>query len=208
MNAISFPPHALHDYALLADGERGALIGPDGALSWLCAPTWHDDAVFASLIGGRGAYAVTPRARYVPGGYYEEGTLIWRSRWVTTEGVIECREALALPGEPNRLILLRQLIAVDGPARVRVVLDAHGDYGRAPMASPHRGEDGVWHLGSGRHRLRWQGVPVATTGGEGLTAELLLRPGEVHDLALECSPSPLPHPLPRAEQAWAATEQA
>ncbi|MFE2564738.1 glycoside hydrolase family 15 protein [Streptomyces mirabilis] len=208
MNATSFPPHALHDYALLADGERGALIGPDGALSWLCAPTWHDDAVFASLIGGRGAYAVTPRARYVPGGYYEEGTLIWRSRWVTTEGVIECREALTFPGEPNRLVLLRQLIAVDGPARVRVVLDAHADYGRAPIASPHRGEDGVWHLVSGRHRLRWQGAPEATAGAEGLTAELLLRPGEVHDLVLECSASPLPHPLPRAEQAWAATEQA
>ncbi|MFC9635365.1 trehalase-like domain-containing protein [Streptomyces mirabilis] len=125
----------MHDYALLADGERGALIGPDGALSWLCAPTWHDDVVFASLIGARGAYAVTPRARYVPGGYYEEGTLIWRSRWVTTEGVIECREALTFPGEPNRLILPRQLIAVDGPARVRVVLDPHADYGRAPIAS-------------------------------------------------------------------------
>ena len=40
----AFPPHALRDYALLADGERGALIGPDGAISWMCAPTWHDEA--------------------------------------------------------------------------------------------------------------------------------------------------------------------
>ncbi|MYR57764.1 glycoside hydrolase family 15 protein, partial [Streptomyces sp. SID625] len=96
---------------LLADGERGALIGPDGAIDWLCAPAWHDDAVFASLIGGRGVYAVTPRGRYVPGGYYEEGTLIRRSRWITTDGVIECRESLAFPGEAGRLVLLRQLMA-------------------------------------------------------------------------------------------------
>ncbi|MFD0508842.1 trehalase-like domain-containing protein [Streptomyces chiangmaiensis] len=113
--STSFPPRALHDYALLADGERGALIGPEGDIGWLCAPGWHDDAVFASLIAGLGVYAVTPQARHVCGGYYEEGTLIWRSRWVTGEGVIECREALAFPGDPCRLVLLRQLRAVDGP---------------------------------------------------------------------------------------------
>ena len=41
----------LRDYALLADGERGALIGPDGDLAWLCAPV-DSDAVFSTLIGG------------------------------------------------------------------------------------------------------------------------------------------------------------
>ncbi|MEV0181745.1 glycoside hydrolase family 15 protein [Streptomyces sp. NPDC050625] len=207
MQPPDFPPHALHDYALLADGERGALIGPDGAIAWLCAPSWHDDAVFATLIGGRGVYAVTPYGRYVAGGHYEEGTLIWRSRWVTTDGVIECREALAFPGEPNRLVLLRQLIAVDGPARVRVVLGPHAEYGRA-RATPSRDEDGVWRLASGHHRLRWQGAPKAAARAEGLTVDLLLRPGEKHDLVLECSTSPLHRPLPRAEQVWATTEQA
>ncbi|MFB7596649.1 glycoside hydrolase family 15 protein [Streptomyces sp. NPDC056160] len=208
MSITPFPPHALHDYALLADGERGALIGQDGAVNWLCAPTWHDDAVFASLIGGRGVYAVTPRGRYVPGGYYEEGTLIRRSRWITTDGVVECREALAFPGERDRLVLLRRLMAVDGTAHVRVVLDPHADYGRAPAATPHRDDSGVWHIRTGRHRLRWQGAPTATVRAEGLTADLVLEPGEQHDLVLECSDAPLPRTPPRADPAWAATEQA
>ncbi|MEU3839391.1 glycoside hydrolase family 15 protein [Streptomyces sp. NPDC028635] len=203
-----FPPHALHDYALLADGERGALIGPDGAVNWLCAPTWHDDAVFASLIGGAGVYAVTPRSRWVPGGYYEEGTLIWRSRWVTTDGVVECREALAFPGDADRLILLRRLRAVHGTARVDVVLDPRADYGRAPVDSAHRSDDGVWHLTTGRHRLRWQGAPSAVAGADGLRADLELEPGETHDLVLECSAAPLPHDPPVAERAWADTERA
>jgi hypothetical protein len=34
----SFRPHVLREYSLIADGERGAVIGPDGAISWLCAP--------------------------------------------------------------------------------------------------------------------------------------------------------------------------
>ncbi|MEU6355437.1 glycoside hydrolase family 15 protein [Streptomyces sp. NPDC047072] len=203
-----FPPHALHDYALLADGERGALIGPDGAIGWLCAPTWHDEAVFASLVGGRGAYAVTPRGRFVFGGYYEEGTLVWRSRWVTDDGVVECREALAFPGEPDRLVLLRQLRAVDGPARLSVVLDPHARYGAAPLDSVHRAEGGTWELRTGDHRLRWQGAPHAAVDDRGLTADLDLKPGEQHDLVLECALSPLPAALPRPEAAWEATEAA
>ncbi|MFJ9036985.1 glycoside hydrolase family 15 protein [Streptomyces sp. NPDC102406] len=204
----SFPAHALHDYALLADGERGALIGPDGALNWMCAPSWHDDAVFASLIDGAGVYAVTPSGRWVPGGHYEPGTLIWRSRWTTHDGVAECRDALAFPGEAHRLVLLRQVYAVEGTARLRVVLDPRADYGRASLASTHRDDQGVWHLRTGRHRLRWQGAPAAAVGAEGLTTDLVLRPGERRDLVLECSDQPLPAEPPSAERAWVATEQA
>jgi hypothetical protein len=203
-----FPPHALHDYALLADGERGALIGPDGAIGWLCAPCWHDDAVFANLIGGRGVYAVTPRDTYVFGGYYEEGTLIWRSRWVTVDGIIECREALAFPGDPERLILLRQLRAVDNPARVTLALDPHADYGRAPLDPPRQPAPGVWELCTGGLHLRWQGPASAVPGAQGLTADLDLAEGERLDLVLECSGSPLPRALPRAEELWRTTEDA
>ena len=58
-----FPPHVLREYALLADGERGAIIGPHGEIVWLCAPRWHSPAVFSALIGGPGLFAITPEAR-------------------------------------------------------------------------------------------------------------------------------------------------
>ncbi|MET7702806.1 glycoside hydrolase family 15 protein [Streptomyces sp. NPDC005485] len=204
----SFPPHALHDYALLADGERGALIGPDGAIGWLCAPAWHDDAVFASLIGGQGAYAITPRDTRVFGGYYEDGTLIWRSRWITVAGIVECREALAFPGDPGRLVLLRQLHAVEGPARMTVVLDPRGGYGHEPLSSARLRDDGVWELRSGAHHLRWQGAPSAVPGERGLVADIELEQGECRDLVLECSGSALPRELPQAARTWSATEAA
>ncbi len=118
-----YPPHVLREYALLADGERGALVGPRGGMAWLCAPRWDSDAVFSSLIGGGGLYAVTPAdARFVWGGYYDDGTLIWRSRWITETGVIERREALAFPGEADRVVVLRRVIASEGEAWVRVRL--------------------------------------------------------------------------------------
>ena len=106
-----FTPHVLRDYALLADGYRGALVGPRGDVPFLCAPRWDSPAVLSELIGGSGMYAVTPVNRYVWGGYYEPGTLIWRSRWVTTTGTVECRDALAMPGDPDRVVLLRRIEA-------------------------------------------------------------------------------------------------
>ena len=56
----SIQPHVLREYALVADGERGALIGPDGVIAWLCAPRWDSPAAFSGLLGGPGRYAITP----------------------------------------------------------------------------------------------------------------------------------------------------
>ncbi len=92
-----YPPQTLREYALLADGERGALIGPHGDIAWMCAPRWDSPALFSTLLGGNGSYAVSPADRHVWGGYYEQGSLIWRNRWTTNTGIIECREALAFP---------------------------------------------------------------------------------------------------------------
>ncbi len=71
-HAGSSAPHVLREYALIADGERGALIGPQGDIAWMCAPRWDSDAVFSTLLGGQGSYAITPAGRFVWGGYYED----------------------------------------------------------------------------------------------------------------------------------------
>ena len=111
----ALPPHVLREYALLADGERGVVVGPRGDIAWMCVPRWDSDAIFSALVGGHAAYTVTPDDTYVWGGYYEDASMIWRNRWTTRSGIIECRDALVYPAEPHRAILLRQIRAVDGP---------------------------------------------------------------------------------------------
>src|SRR5512135_2717915 len=212
-DAARYPLHVLREYALLADGERGALVGPRGDMVWLCAPRWDSDAVFSALIGGGGLYAVTPAGpRYVWGGYYEDGTLIWRSRWITETGVIECREALAFPGEADRVVVLRRIIAAEGVARVRVRLDARAGFGSHPVDRMDR-QRGVWaDQAAGKLRLRWTGGekarPVAADGGDGpaLAMELTIPAGSHHDLVLELSERALPERPPEPDQAWQATE--
>lgn len=127
---MDFPLHVLRDYAVLADGERGVVVGPRGEHVWMCAPSWDSDAVFSGLVGGEGLYAATPaRTPFVWGGHYEAGSLIWRGRWVTGSQIVECREALAMPADPNSAVVLRRVEAVDGPTRVEIVLDPRAGFG-------------------------------------------------------------------------------
>jgi alpha,alpha-trehalase len=214
-------PRVLREYALVADGERGALITPDGSVSWLCVPRWDSPAVFSGLLGGAGRYTVTPADPwYVWGGYYETGSLIWRSRWVG-DGRIECREALAMPADPRRAVLLRRIEAIDGAAKVTVFLDMHAGFGRNRMTDlvRHRNPDhgdasrgdanagDVWTGRSGSTRFRWTGAGAARATDDGLALTVELAEGAEHELVLEISDRDFSDEPPDASTLWAATEE-
>jgi hypothetical protein len=205
-------PHPLRQYSLVADGERGALIGPDGAWVWLCFPRWHDPSVFASLIGGEGFYRVVPHEPFTWGGYYEPGSLVWRSRWVSTVGVVECREALAMPAPVGRAVLLRRVKVLEGRGRLDVDLHLRGGYGGEPLRSIHRGEDGSWTGECDGMHVRWSGAPSVRVdpdgqGGRRLSFHLDLEHAEQHDLVLELGTRDLDDEVPDADRLWASTEQ-
>ncbi|MEO8828247.1 glycoside hydrolase family 15 protein [Lapillicoccus sp.] len=203
---VGYPPQALREYAFLADGHRGALLGPRGDVSFLCAPRWDSPAVFSHLFGGTGVYAVTPTETFVWGGYYEPGSLIWRSRWMTTSCLIECREALAQPADPHRLVLLRRIEpGGPSPATVDVSLQLGADFGRVATTKQRRDDQGRWTMTAGNLTCRWSGAAEATHSKDGvLRLTLEIPAGEHHDLILEISDRTLPEPVD-AERAWSAT---
>jgi GH15 family glucan-1,4-alpha-glucosidase len=204
-----YPLHVLRDYALLADGERGILVGPRGEHAWMCAPVWDSEAVFGTLIGGGGLYAVTPvETPFVWGGYYELGTLIWRNRWVVGSRIIECREALAMPADPHTAVVLRRAEAVDGPAEVRAVLDPRAGFGRHRLTRL-KCRDGVWSGRCGELYVRWSGAPgAAELDGGGLEAVIELAEGAHHDFVLEVSEHPLQDRPKSPGTLWQSTGQA
>jgi GH15 family glucan-1,4-alpha-glucosidase len=206
---VASTPRVLREFALLADGERGALIGPEGDLAWMCVPRWDSEAVFSSLIGGTSSYLVTPLDRHVWGGYYEEGSMIWRNRWITESGQLECREALAYPADPHRAIVLRRICPLDTSARIAVVLTPRGRYDQQPMTDVQR-RDGVWTGRAGNINFRWTGAAAARVRDKGaaLGFELSVEPGDEYDLVLELSDKPMPDELPEPNALWQATEAA
>ncbi|MFI0900454.1 glycoside hydrolase family 15 protein [Streptomyces sp. NPDC020983] len=207
----AFPPRSLRDYALVADGERGALLGPLGEYVWMCAPRWDSGAVFASLIGGRGGYALAPAGRFVWGGYYEDRSLVWRSRWITRDdGVVECREALAFPGEPHRAVLLRRVLPPERPVALRAVLEPAADFGEHALRGLERDAHGCWQGRAGGLWLRWSGAvgDARPAAGRRLELDLTAEPGRSYDLVLEIADRPLDGAPPDPEQAWRATREA
>jgi GH15 family glucan-1,4-alpha-glucosidase len=200
-------PRVLREYALVADGERGAVIGPDGAIVWLCVPRWDSPAAFSGLLGGPGRYTVAPADPwYVWGGYYENGSLIWRSRWVG-DTKIECREALALPADPHRAVLLRRVEAIDGAAKVTVTLDLRANYGHGRMTGLRR-QGETWTGRSGGTWFRWSGAGNARLGAGRLRMGIELAEGAKHDLVLEISDREFSDQPPDAGRSWAATQEA
>jgi GH15 family glucan-1,4-alpha-glucosidase len=204
--------HVLREYAFLGDGERGILVGPRGDFVWMCFPGWADEGIFSTLIGGRGSYAITPAGRFVWGGYYEPGTLIWHSRWVTEDNsIVECREALALPARPDRAVVLRRLRACSGAARVDVTLDVRGSFGDTALEGLTRDDRGCWRGRLGEIHVCWGGGVEATVeradgSGSELRLPLRLEEGEVRDFVLVLGDEQRAPLDPDA--AWRATEEA
>lgn len=202
-------PSVLRDLALLADGERGAVIGPQGDIVWLCVPRWHDEPVFTSLLGGHGAFTVTPADPWhVWGGSYEPASLVWRSRWVGNDAVIECDEALSYPADDRVAVLLRRVRAVSGAAHVTVdfrpVAGFHGAAAEDLIL-----EDGVWTGRAGDLRFRVSGLADAHVEQPGaLCARLQVPAGEQHDIVVEFARGDLPEQPADADHRWVATRAA
>jgi hypothetical protein len=202
-------PHVLREYSFIADGRRGALIGPRGDLVWLCAPTWHDDPVFSALIGGRGHYTVGPKDPwFVWGGYYESRSLVFRNRYVSDRGILECREAMAFPADPHRSVILRRVLPVEATTRLLVELDPRAHFGRSALRDL-RCEDGIWRARTGPLHIRWRGAEFAGRDSRGgLTGELLLRRGQGRDFVLEVSDRKIDDDLRDPSDLWSETENA
>jgi GH15 family glucan-1,4-alpha-glucosidase len=81
-----FPPIA--DYAFLSNCHTGALVAEDGAIDWLCVPSFDSPSVFGSLLDrGAGAFRLGPFGINHPTAIvYEPGTNVLATTWKTRAG--------------------------------------------------------------------------------------------------------------------------
>jgi alpha,alpha-trehalase len=175
------------------------LVGPRGDFAWMCFPQWDDDAVFASLVGGKETYVVVPAGRFVWGGYYEPGGLIWRNRWVTDGGAtVESREALALPAQRERAVVLRRVLVREGESDIEVVL--------APGGEVERDDNGIWRGRVGEAHFAWRADGDVAVRENALRLRLSLAAGEHCDLVLVLARDPGALDVPDADISWRTTE--
>ena len=143
-----FPPIA--EYAFLSNCHTGALVAPDGAVGWLCVPSFDSPSVFGTLLDrGAGYFRVGPFGINEPAARaYEPGTNTMLTTWHTPSGWVLVREALTMgprrsedtitphtrppADDDGDHMLVRTVLCLDGAVEIEVVCEPVFDYGREP----------------------------------------------------------------------------
>ncbi|MGN9777719.1 glycoside hydrolase family 15 protein [Micromonospora sp. H33] len=189
---MSFPP--IDAYAFLSDTHTTALVGPDGAVEWLCVPDAGGDAVLARLldrdVGGCFTLSVdrapTPTRRYL------SGTLVLESRWDGPDGSAVGLDCLAGgPGSPQQpvragRVLVRRVTAERGTVRVRARLEPRPEYGARPVR--WKRVNGAWHADD--TLLRFVTNLMVTADDGALVVDGELSTGQSADLLLSYGDTP------------------
>ena len=121
----------IEDYALVGDLQTAALVGLDGSVDWLCLPRFDDAACFAALLhdesAGRWRLAPTSGGK-ATSRRYEDHTLVLRTRWETSEGVVEVVDFMPPRGDAADMV--RIVEGVSGTVEFECALRLRFDYGR------------------------------------------------------------------------------
>jgi GH15 family glucan-1,4-alpha-glucosidase len=143
-----FPPIA--DYAFLSNCHTGALVAPDGAVDWLCVPSFDAPSVFGTLLDrAAGTFRLGPFGINVPAArIYEPGTNTLVTTWNTPTGWVLVRDALTMgPEQSDDVItphtrppadddgdhmLVRTVLGLEGSVEIALTCEPVFDYGRNP----------------------------------------------------------------------------
>ncbi len=190
-----FPPIA--DYAFLSNCHTGALVALDGAVDWLCVPSFDSPSVFGTLLDrGAGYFRLGPFGINHPSARaYEPGTNVLETTWKTPTGWAVVRDALTMgPREHDDEVtphtrppadddcdhlLVRTVRCIEGTMEIELVCEPMFDYGRAPAEWSL--VDGSRHVadatGEG-HTIRLQTDMALGIEGNRVRARTVLEPGE------------------------------
>ena len=68
----------IEDYGLIGNGATAALVGRDGAISWLCLPRFDSPPIFRGLLdaGKGGSFLIAPEDLVESRQYYEADSAV------------------------------------------------------------------------------------------------------------------------------------
>lgn len=126
----------IEDHGLIGDGTTAALVGRDGAISWMCVPRFDSPALFCGILDAKrgGAYTIAPEGIVESRQYYESdsGVLVTEIRCPT--GTVRLTDALTLHSGADlsedvpagRSELLRTAEVVQGRVNLRIEVAPRG----------------------------------------------------------------------------------
>jgi len=127
----------IEDHGLIGDGSTAALVGRDGAISWMCAPRFDSPPLFCRIldVARGGAFTVAPENLIESRQYYEPDTAVLVTEMRSPTGLLRVTDALTLrqgadlteDATAGRCELVRMVEALQGGVRLRVEIEPRGD---------------------------------------------------------------------------------
>jgi GH15 family glucan-1,4-alpha-glucosidase len=198
--AAPSPFTPIADYAFLSNCHTGALVAPDGAIDWLCVPSFDSPSVFGALLDRQaGFFRLGPYGVTVPDSrIYEPGTNTLLTTWRAPGGWLMVRDALTMglrrgedlitphtrppTDDDGDHLLVRVVVCLEGEVEIELLCEPAFDYGRT---------EGQWTLlGDDRQ--------AADTTGAGMTMRLTTD----MKLGIEGNRARARHVLHHGEQAY------
>jgi GH15 family glucan-1,4-alpha-glucosidase len=196
----------LEDYALIGDGESGALVGKSGSIDWLCWPRFDSDACFAALLGDErnGHWLLAPQDRRAAvTRRYRPDTLILETDFAANAGSVRIVDFMPIrDGNPAVVRLVR---GIEGSVPMQMMLRLRFGYGVVPPW-PEMGERcAVGRVGPDLTVL-YADLPLARDGHD-VSAKFTVGQGQSHAFVLQFGPAICDPPAPlHADRALAKTE--
>ncbi|MGK3131113.1 glycoside hydrolase family 15 protein [Pantoea sp. C8B4] len=179
----------LGDYAAIGEGRSVALIAPDGAIDWWCAPDLDSPPLFDRLLDPEigGFFQIEPSSDYRTERVYRPDSNVLETRFFTQSGSVLITESLnsTLAGRLPWSELARRVEGVEGEVELILTLR----FGTvAETRSPWRdstGQGDVYHLGDLMAMLRTSEDWIVTERDDGMIrATLHTRPASRSLIAL------------------------
>ena len=138
-------PSRISDYALIGDTRTAALTAKDGAIDWMCAPTFESPPIFGALVGGSdaGSFALSVDDVVSTERHYLDDTAVLETRIEASGGTGRLVEAMVPDVSGSLLpqtVLVRTLTCESGELWAEVSFDPRfGLPGRPPHVARRSG---------------------------------------------------------------------
>lgn len=134
----------IEDHGLIGDGTAAALVGRDGAISWMCVPRFDSPPLFCRILDAKrgGTFTVAPEDLAESRQFYEGDTGVLVTEMRGASGLIRLTDAFSLRSgadlsedvSAGRSEMVRSAHIMEGRIRLRIEIapkdgariDAHG----------------------------------------------------------------------------------
>src|SRR5882672_6522948 len=148
MQASGYAP--IEDYGVIGDLHKVALVGKNGAIDFLCLPSFDSPSVFAALVDAErgGRFQIAPRLDdAVHRQLYLPDTNVLLSRFLSDSGVAEVSDFMPVEDAGVAHNVVRRAKTVRGEIHFRMRCDPRFDYARATHTAERRGDKEILFLG-------------------------------------------------------------